>query len=160
MCDYKFEQEIDKILVDLKVISNIPPNGKIYIENDTISVDHNTFISVIYRYWYQNNRIKTIVYLKNLYKEIKNISDEIMDNRIKQNSNKNIYQKDYIIFINYKNNLIYIKDGLIRSKFGLKNLVKTYHNDSIIVEELSNIILIADEYISKIKNIIDQLSKT
>ena len=155
-----FEQEIDKILVDLKVIANIPPNGKIYIEDNTISVDHNTYISVIYRYWYQNNRIKTIVYLKSLYKQIKNICDSLINNRIMQPTNKDIYQKDYIIYINNKNNLIYIKDGLIRSKFGLKNLVKTYHKDSVIVEELSDIILFADEYINKIKLLIDQLSTT
>jgi len=152
--------EFDKFLVDLKIINNIPKNGKLIIEDNCLIIDNNTWISSLYRKWYKYNRRDTISYLKDLYNRIFQLVDKWMSYNI-LNPEKKIDSRDYILYYNYKNNLIYIKDGLFKSKIGIKNLIGTYTDDTEMVKELSSLIVQINNYYERINKCIqDNSNKT
>ena len=83
-----------------------------------------------------------------------------MNNNI-LNPNKKLDSRDYILFFNLKNNLVYLKDALFSSKIGLKNLIGTYNDDLEMVKDLSSLIIqINDKYEKMCKCIQSNSNKT
>tara|TARA_B100000900_G_C20260515_1_gene585808 strand:+ start:186 stop:665 length:480 start_codon:yes stop_codon:yes gene_type:complete len=152
--------EFDKFLVELKIINNIPINGKLIIENNCLIIDHNTWLSTLYRKWNNHSRKNSIAYLKLLYFNVFELVDKWMNNNI-LNPNKKLDSRDYILFFNLKNNLVYLKDALFSSKIGLKNLIGTYNDDLEMVKDLSSLIIqINDKYEKMCKCIQSNSNKT
>lgn len=143
------DTEFDKFLVELKIINNIPINGKLIIENNCLIIDNNTFLSTIYRKWYRHSRKDTISHLNILYSSVFSMIDKYLDSHLLK-PNFKIDAKDYLVFYDMKNKLIYLKDALFSSKIGIKNLIGTYNDDNNMVKDLSSLIIKINDYYEKV----------
>lgn len=117
--------DIDTILLDLEVLKQLNPNDKLAINmlpgNTSLSVDSNYILSSITRKYNGYNRETSIKYLEDLVDKIEKYTNFIVNS-----SHDDI-----------RNNL---KNSIIASIDGLKNLQETYKNDSIIIAKLVLII--------------------
>ena len=123
--------DIDKIILDLKIIKQIKENDKLalikQLGTQSISVDNYNYLSSISRWYNGYNRLNTIEYLENLNIKIENVS--------------NLLNEGSHIIMNKL-----LSKNLEDSKIGFENLKKTYETDSInyaklniIIEKLENI---------------------
>ena len=106
---------IDEILINLKMLSRINPNDKLFMEDNLIKIDSPTIGQGIYR-WFQIDLLshKTDIYIDYLFK--KNERNET-DNRICQN----------------------ILVELTKAISGLEKLKITYNSDTFIQSKLDMI---------------------
>lgn len=126
---------IDKILINLKIISKIRENDRIYINMDRfIIVEQNSIFLSIYRFYYSLNRNKNINNIISIFKDI----FEYINNNIE---NKNLTS---------------ISNELKNSIIGLQNLKVTYKNDilidsklDIIIDNINNYIILINKKIEK-----------
>lgn len=110
----------DQLLEYLDIISRIPENGKLCNYKNKISIDNNTILSPLFRFYHNDSRENTIKFLNNIiFKVI---------NTIKKTSD------DYIEFNKKATKLL--KSSII----GINNLKSTYNNDYVIVHKLNLLI--------------------
>lgn len=107
---------IEDVVLNLKLISKIKQNDKMIIVNKIIRVD-NRLIQPVLRWYTSDNRIETLQFIEILInKALDNIS-----NGVKEDS---VYTTDLI------------KKELINSLIGLENLNATYKNDIYISSKI------------------------
>ena len=143
-----FEQQIsnsemlDKIILNLKIISKLKPGYKLSInENSTIYID-SSYIQYIYRIFSDNSRQVTINFLENLDIDITNCIE-------------NLIKEDKEMFLNSKENiLLNISHNLNLSLIGLNNLINTYSDDELTISKIEIIINSFELKIRKISSIL------
>ena len=137
------DEELDNIVLNLKILSKLKENYKLNVNDKNLSID-SSYIPSITRYFSDDSRNGTIIFLENLDKLIKNKIEKIVE----ENSNNNM-------FLNSKENiLLQISHNLTMSLVGLNNLIKTYNNDELITSKLEMVINSFDLKIKKIANIL------
>ena len=112
-------KEIDDLLLDLKIISQIKENDKLITSKNVLEIDSSYFPS-IKRYWNNDNRSATIDYINDVINKTLNVTDTTLNDT---NSKKNIFQED---------NSHILQRFLLEmtnSCKGLDNLKITYNSD-------------------------------
>ena len=120
--------KLDTTFLNLKIISEIRENDKLYIENNLLKIDHPFFLQGIVRWYHNYSRSETMKYIENIINNINIIYDNIISEK-DNNTNKeydNILQR-LLVEINLANK-------------GLSNLKLTYKNDVYIKSKLDIII--------------------
>lgn len=143
-----FEQQIshsemlDKIILNLKIISKLRPGSKLSInENSDIYID-SSYMQYIYRIFSDNSRLVTINFLDNLDTDITNCIE-------------NLIKEDREMFLNSKENiLLNISHNLSLSLLGLNNLINTYSDDELTISKIEIIINSFELKIRKISTIL------
>jgi translation initiation factor 2 beta subunit (eIF-2beta)/eIF-5 len=142
-------KEVDKMLINLKILSKITEYNKIYINDEKfVVIDINNTFCNIKRFFYNINRYKNIDDLVALYNEIFmfikqtiskfNINDDDIDDIVKNLSDiskelnnssdglfnlKNIYKTDILI----KSKIDIILNNIERNTNCITNHLKFYH---------------------------------
>lgn len=107
---------IEDVVLNLKLISKIKQNDKMIIVNKIIRVD-NRLIQPVLRWYTSDNRIETLQFIEILInKALDNISNDVKED--------SVYTTDLI------------KKELINSLIGLENLNATYKNDIYISSKI------------------------
>ena len=118
--------EIDSILLDLKIISQIKENDKLITSKDLLEID-NSYFQSIKRYWNNDNRLSTIDYIKNVVNNTLKFTDITFND---SNNNTNIFKE---------NNSHILQRFLVEMTNaikGLDNLKLTYNNDTTIISAI------------------------
>ena len=149
------EMSIDKIFINLKIISLIKKNEKLSIKEDqekSLTVDGNTnflYIQSIKRWINNDNRKKTLSYINNIIQNTFDSMDQIYENFNKEEKS-NVFEEDD------ESLLLRLSRELIKASDGLRNLRLTYQNDSVInsqIQLLLDKIQIKVDKINKILNV-------
>jgi len=126
---------MDDILPTLGTIARINRGDKLRVKGKSIDID-NRYGQWILRFWDKEGRDSTIDHLKLVYKNTKNISDELLL-CVRDHAQT---QKDSTVFRNKCRRLKEIGNGLGKSFVGIKNLEFTYSDCPSILSELDYII--------------------
>ena len=133
---------MDKILVDLKVLSKINQNGKLSTCNNTIHIENSKFYTPFIRYLYGDSRAKTVEKIQELINNSQQVSISIL-----QHSCMNIYQRNNepasIEIVEFNKNYQQLKllsNELKNSIQGINNLLTTYKDDANICSKLEVIV--------------------
>lgn len=131
--------QFDKLIFELSILSNIQINTKISTTNEFICIDYDTPLQPLYRWWYGDNRYKTMNKITNLIRTAIMVGNEIIEN-ITNNSSKAKLEK-----INR------LKTSLSSSKLGISNIINTYKYDYNVSAILTPLLHEIDEYIETIE---------
>jgi hypothetical protein len=142
---------LDKIIVNLRIISKIQENGKISTVNPgQISLESEGSLTSFWRTILGDSREKTVAFLIQLVNDVSEISDNILAFKfILDYDPTNMYQ------VNERNkkidSLISLSRQLQNSKKGIINLYNTYKSDASIAAKLEEIIDKIEAQIMKIE---------
>ena len=109
------EELIDWVVTNLKIISLIQKNEKLCIRKGHLQIDKVSYLRFLKRYYYNDSRESTIIYIKEVIKNIKIIINNI---------NKDIHK------------LIDIES----IELGINNLKVSYIEDPMIVASLDHLL--------------------
>lgn len=136
----------DKILINLKILSKIPKNGRICKSfNGIIALDQESITQSIRRFFRSDSRNQSIL-------EINSIIQETIDYVYHILRSKTI-SEEYLDSDEYRHNvddLEMLQRELNLAKTGIENLKFTYENDQTIISKIDIILL-------KITNILNEL---
>ena len=160
--DIDNETNLDNLLLELKIISNIKEFDKICIR-ENIEIDTPYLLQSISRKIHGDSRDKTISYVNDVVMNIFKILDDLLKKEIINEKNivsssAQLYlNKDkYIQKYNFKDETISIyqkiNQNLTQSISGLQNLKITYLNDISTTSKLDMLIVKIQNRISKINN--------
>jgi hypothetical protein len=105
-------------LCRLKIISNLPTNGKFSITNNDLNIYYNSLSGWVWRKFNGDNKEQTTKYLIEFYSEIGAFSEQTMYN-IK--IEKNIIKRNKKMMM-----LVSLAEKIKESLYGIKNLINTY----------------------------------
>ena len=158
------QEQLDTIILNLKIIANIKEYDKLSIIDDKICIDTPYMLQGLWRKWYGQGRNETLECIKKVINDIFMFTDELL----KMNSNRSFRSNPIPIINNTNNNNTHtnitgfkesnscifstIMINLDESIKGIQNLKITYLGDTTISSEL-------DLLISKIHNRIEQIKK-
>lgn len=140
----------NKYITNLKIISKINVNEKIYINNDQfIIVERNSTLLSLIRSLYGENRYKNIDQLSDIYNNIFSfINNQLNSKYLSISKLTNIEEDIYFEIISQLENIC---TELKNSISGLDSLKKTYNNDILIDSQLDDLITRIDAIISKVQ---------
>lgn len=159
-------KQLDKLLLDLKIISNIKEFDKLKL-GDTIEIDTPHFLQSLTRKYSGDSREKTIEYIEKTIANIFSVLDNLLEDEIKKLkpisilhvNNKSPYYLNNNLNIkkyNFKEETVSIyqkiNQNLSESISGLQNLKITYLNDISTSAKLDMIIIKIQNRINKINN--------
>lgn len=148
---------MNNIFVNLKIISKVKPNDKIYLNNDNfISIEYDSFLQGILRYIFKNSRSKNINNLNNFYCVVYSYIDELLNSKYLTNNKECDHQNEN--YINALNSLKEINTYIKSSINGLENLKETYINDIVTISKLDIIISKIETYVNRIDTKLDLLN--
>jgi hypothetical protein len=140
----------EKLFTNLKIISKIKVNEKIYINNDQfVIVEKNNLLLSIIRSIFKEDRHKNILQLNEIYDDIITYLNNKLHSKYLYTDNKNELEAE--THIELCRNILVITDALEKSKNGINNLKQTYNHDTLVDSRLDNIINNIDNIINKTK---------
>lgn len=133
----------DNIIKNLNTISSIKKYQKFYDYNDILYIEYNDYLQFARRYLYGRNRYDSIKFIKNVFSNSFYIIDCLIKEFFCTDKNKNHLTENIMNFYN-----LYTK-----SIISLKEIEKTYNNDSKILSEIYLLKKEIDIKINKINNL-------
>ena len=122
-------KDIDSILLDLKIISQIKENDKLVTSKELLEID-NSYFQSIKRYWNNDNRISSIEYIKNTVNRTLEFTDTTLNDTHTENKN---------IFIENNSHILQrILVEMTNAIKGLDNLKLTYNTDITVISAIDN----------------------
>ena len=124
------EELMDWIVTNLKIISLIQKNEKLCIRKGHLQIDKVSYLRFLKRYYYNDSRESTIIYIKEIIKNIK----IIINNNQNNNSSMN--------HINTQNNFkdIYQLVDIESIEMGINNLKVSYIEDPMMIASLEHLL--------------------
>jgi hypothetical protein len=145
---------LDRLLVDIKVISKIEENGKIKTNGSSnISLDSKSVIRGLWRNLRGDDRNKAIDAIEEKIFAVIEISNQLIDsNYLTSRTNSSDTTEKFFktekekILIALKN----VSHDLQACVKGLRNLSKTYWDDAVVIARLDQIIGCIDNHVCKL----------
>ena len=125
---FNLKKDIDTILLNLKIISQIKENDKLITSNSMLEID-TTYFQFAKRWFNNDSRISTIEYIKSIVDATLEITDTTLSEENKLKS-KNIFEEDNSHLLQR-----FLLEMTNACK-GLDNLKITYSNDISIVSAI------------------------
>jgi hypothetical protein len=145
---------MNNTLINLKILSKVKPNDKIYINNDNfISIEYESFLQGILRFIFNNSREKNINHLNNFYVTVYAYIDELINSKYLTNNINCDHENEN--YTNAYNNLKEINQYIKASIHGLENLKQTYLPDIVTISKIDIIISKIQTYIERIEKKLD-----
>ena len=120
-------KDIDSILLDLKIISQIKENDKLVTSKELLEID-NSYFQSIKRYWNNDNRISSIEYIKNTVNRTLEFTDTTLNDTHTDNKNIFIENNSHIL----QRFLVEMTNAIK----GLDNLKLTYNTDITVISAI------------------------
>ena len=131
---------VENLITNLKIISNIKPNEKIFMNNNNIIEIDTSYMQSITRFYHKRSRSLTIDFLKVIISHVLLCTDSVLSNE----------QDDLECITDYNNctssdDFTEVNSDILqrfileinKSFDGLDNLIKTYEQDITIVSEIT-----------------------
>ena len=134
-------EDVKCLIATLKIIKDIRKNEKIIIRDDKLVVDDRYFQAI--RRWYDNdNRYLSILFIETVIIKSVEIESEISDYIKKIKKNDSIEdQEEKLKNIKTNTNILNkLSENLNDSVSGLENIKDTYSSDSLIIKKIDNLI--------------------
>ena len=128
----------EELLFNLKIISELNPSDKLSYDEKLFSIDNPSYVQGIYRWWYKEDRGKTLEKLNKIIDATFNFMDKTFMNQIKypnmdSNEERVLYETNSQIIQKFYINLIDAIKGLDKLKL-------TYTNDKSMTTGLNLLI--------------------
>jgi hypothetical protein len=127
---------IDKLFVDINIISHIKTGQKLSVNGSNIRIEQQDLYTIVKRWWFKESREISINYINEMVDDI----DIILETLLECDSKLNTVSR--------------FKDKLEKFLHGISNLSKTYVGDNYIIsklelitERISDKIVIISEYL-------------
>ena len=139
-----FLSKFEHLLSNLRVISSIKENDKLFIDNNNIIIDNHYWLQSLIRWWYSANRQDSLNYINKVIPDVIQLKLNLNDRlyRLRKKLKKAKYRTDTRLTI--KSKLIkYIKtinDELKLNIEGLNNFKNTYSDDEEITKSIDNLL--------------------
>jgi len=144
----------DRIIVNLKILTNIPENSKIVVtHNGIIKFFPVNYFTSVMRFFYRESRSKSIVDITNIIESTFEICDNIMNSKyFTKGIAKNIEDSFVIEKLNDEyskqySTLVSISDELKKLPESLRTLKSTYANDRPMIAKIDVIINRIERYL-------------
>jgi Flp pilus assembly CpaF family ATPase len=108
-----YEELVDNIITNLKILSLVNKDDKLCIRKGHLQIDKTSYFRFIKRYYYSDSRYSTIEFLKKIVNNMKGIKE------LKQ---------------------IISEDSLHKIEIGINNLQVSYSNDPVMIATLDNLL--------------------
>jgi len=155
--------DINDFMINLKIISKIKEKDKMYVKNKLIHIEPPYPLQFVYRTINRSSRKETTRYLLSFYRNLKIYIDNIFNKRYMNPdnfiNNPTLAHKEYIFFIQERQDLSDIKNNILYSNSGLSNLIKTYHKDLNMINCLEHIISNNNRLIDYCRRMISQIKE-
>jgi hypothetical protein len=125
------DETIDRVLHDLRVISAIRENDKIYTEGGFLNLDHGGIRSAVYRWINGENRSKGVAALNNIISDAFAIAENGF-RRIELRDN----QGNHLKKLKSYHLITKVRASVADSLLGLKHLRATYLNDTSLIARI------------------------
>ena len=149
--------DLDNLLLNLKIISNLKEYDKVSVNSENIIIDTPSMFQGIYRTWNGDSRKNTIGIIDSIINRIFEITDELLDEET-CNQNRN----HIIITMNnkpFRDNVISTFQTIVlqlsETITGLQNLKITYLKDVSITAKIDLIISKIQNRVCKINNLMN-----
>lgn len=132
----RFGHHLNYFNTNLRIVANIQPNDKVYIENDYLGIHPNGWITSVVRRIYGYSRDETCNILEHLITNALEVIAhlDLLITRNKKNKQAQLYNQ--IV----QNEYDQLKYNLLNAKKGLSNLLTTYIHDPITKSKLEVLI--------------------
>jgi hypothetical protein len=150
------ELDIDEVLIDLKVVSQIGKGQKLLIVDNLLDIDkYPAVLQPIFRWYHNDNRSDIVDFLKHLIQEAERYTDEMIKdiNAIKEVSQYN-YERSFSVKM-----LLKLRDELANSQQGLNNGKNTYNNSITIKSKIELLVDRIDLILEKIDSFMLSIEK-
>lgn len=131
---------MDKIFVDLKILSKLPENGKINTTScNQLYLENTYMLQGLYRFLKGDSRNKTIEKIEELVSTTKQVAQSMLNsNSMNIYNNQNTSPSNFEIteFNNNCNQLKSLSNELNNAQKGINNLKITYKDDTYIESKL------------------------
>jgi hypothetical protein len=123
------DETIDRVLHDLKVVSAIRENDKLYTDSGLLNLDHGGISSSVYRYFKGENRNKGVSAINNILSDAFAIAENGF-RRIENRERKQNSRELRILKLQSYHLVCKVRLSMADSLLGLKNLRATYELDT------------------------------
>ena len=134
------DELLNLTLLNLKMLSEIRENDKLYIDNRLLKLDHPYLLQGVYRWYHNHSRIETMEFLDSIVKHINLLFDSVEDNG--DNCNEE-----------YDDILQKLSVEISGATKGISNLKLTYKDDVFVKSKLETVI-------EKLKTTLDRINKS
>ena len=128
-------KDIDSILLDLKIISQIKENDKLVTSKELLEID-NSYFQCIKRYWNNDNRLASIEYIKDTVNRTLDFTDTTLNNTNNDINNDTNNDTTNIFIENNSHILQRFLVEMTNAIRGLDNLKLTYNTDITVVSAI------------------------
>jgi len=158
----EIQLNIENVITNLKIISNLKPNDKLTIKKSLLSIDTPYYSQGMYRWWNQDSRTSTMVELEKIINDTFTIIDNIYSAELHEKTGgKNIestYYKNSLPQTYFQNEnsqqLQTFSSELTNTIKGLQNLKLTYRKDISICSKIDVMIEKINIRIKKINQLL------
>jgi hypothetical protein len=153
---------VENVITNLKIISNLKPNDKLTIKNSLLSIDTPYYSQGMYRWWNQDSRTNTMIELEKIINDTFSIIDDIYSAELHEKTGgKNLESKYYknslpqTYFQNENSQQLQtFSSELTNTIKGLQNLKLTYRKDISICSKIDVMIEKINIRIKKINQLL------
>lgn len=134
--DDEMEMDIEEIILNMRIISEIKENYKLVANNDCLEID-TRYIQSIQRWWYEDGRQTAIIKISKIVNDLFNFIDKTYSENGK-NKNNDVFGEDRThLFQRIHRILLNSVKGLENLKMTYKNDIKTITKIDIIIEKIN-----------------------
>lgn len=145
------QSELDKLIIDLKVLKQIPEYGKLSTQNDALTLDKGYMFQWLSRWWSNESRELTIKYIMNIVAISSKFTTKFLQDSQVNYTGTRLTDYEKLMLKRKTNTMKELKDSFVGGKNGLENLIKTYETDETTVSHL-------ELYIQKLNELINELN--
>jgi len=145
------QSELDKLIIDLKVLKQIPEYGKLSTQNDALTLDKGYMFQWLSRWWSNESRELTIKYIMNTVAISSKFTTKFLQDSQVNYKGTRLTDYEKLMLKRKTNTMKELKDSFVGGKSGLENLIKTYETDETTVSHL-------ELYIQKLNELINELN--
>lgn len=129
------EETISRVLHDLKVVSRIRENDKIFTDGGFLNLDHGGFSSSIYRWINSENRVKGLASINNIITD----AFAIAENGFRKIETKERQQEGrelHLTKLKSYHLVSKVRCAIADSLLGLKHMKATYYRDTSMIAKI------------------------
>ena len=153
-----FLQMLDRITINLKILSELKPHDKLVFRDGIFDIDRWDYTQPFRRWYNADSRQSTIENLNNFINSVFSFIEEIyLRENISINDNESTKKgkrRHHNVFSEESNQtLLSISHNLQNATSGIRNLIVTYENDTLVSKKLQHFISNIEARVQRINNL-------
>jgi hypothetical protein len=145
---------LNKLLIDIKVISRIEENGKICTVGSNVTLDKSNVTQWLRRFLSGDSKYRTVDAIENIVSAVIEISIQLMNSNYLQGHKGNSEPTPEKYYKTEREKICLalrnVSRDLSASLKGIRNLSKTYGSDAVICARLEQIVETIETHVSRV----------